>query len=169
MSSVQFEYDIPCDEYIAASLLYYKLNLSQGARIRRAFRGIWWVFAGVALIIFGCRDRTSDFASLLFAIIGAWLAWAGAGSFFLRHFYRRAYRQSELAGQHYKADVGNEGFEVRGESVTWRVEWPGVKLKAEDERVFMIYGARTVFIFGKKYLNAGQQEELRRLSGLARA
>ena len=48
------------------------------------------------------------------------------------------------------------------------VQWQGIGLKGENEKVFMICSTGgTIFMFGKKYLTDEQQQELRRLSGLA--
>ena len=67
----------------------------------------------------------------------------------------------------FKADVDENGFEVKGDLCEWRVKWLGVKLKGEDERVFIFTSGGTIFTFGKKYLNSEQQQELRKLSGIA--
>jgi len=167
MNSLTFEYEIPREEYVAASRLYYRLKTDRRGRLWRSLRAIWWVSAGIILILLGCREAASDLVSLVLVIIGAWWAYAGMASFFHRAYYGRAYRRSGLAGQRYKVDLNEEGFEVSGEMLAWRVKWPGVKFKGEDELAFVLVSAGTVFIFGKKYLDAGQQQELRRLSGLA--
>jgi len=62
--------------------------------------------------------------------------------------------------------VSDDGFDVAGDTCTWRVRWQGVRLKAENKRVFMFCSYGTIFIFGKQYLANEQQEELRRLGGL---
>lgn len=75
-------------------------------------------------------------------------------------------KTSGLIGRKYAADVNADGFEVNGQEWGWRVKWPGVRDKGEDERVFMFYAANTLFIIGKKYLSEDQQKELRQLAKL---
>jgi hypothetical protein len=72
-----------------------------------------------------------------------------------------------LAGKKFQAEVNEEGFEVVGDLRSWRVQWAGVSLKGENEHAFVLYSVGTVFMFGKKYLAAEQQQELRRLAALA--
>lgn len=74
---------------------------------------------------------------------------------------------SDLAGKSFEANVSEDGFEVTGDQCGWRVRWPGVSVKGENEQVFSLYSHGILFIFGKKYLNTEQQEHLRRLSGMA--
>jgi len=93
--------------------------------------------------------------------------YSAVASLFPARYFRRAYLESDLAGKSFNADVGEDGFEVTGDQCSWRVRWPGVRVKGENEQVFMLYSHGTMFIFGKKYLNSEQQEHLRRLSGLA--
>jgi hypothetical protein len=62
--------------------------------------------------------------------------------------------------------MGEDYFEVVGEFCTWRIKWPGVSLKGENNDVFVFYAENYVFIFGKKYLNNAEQDELRRLIGI---
>jgi len=71
-----------------------------------------------------------------------------------------------VVGKRFKAAVDEDGFEVTGDQCSWRVRWPGVRVKGENEQVFMLHSHGT-FIFEKKYLNTQQQEHLRRVSGLA--
>ena len=81
--------------------------------------------------------------------------------------FLRAYQRSELAGKRFQAEIDVDGFDVTGPLNSWRVRWEGVRLKGEDERVFVLSSGGTLFMFGKKYLSNEQQDELRRLSGLA--
>jgi hypothetical protein len=90
----------------------------------------------------------------------------GVGNFFPARHFRRAFHGAGLAGKKFKADVNEDGFEVTGDVCSWRIRWPGVQLKGEDERVIMLSSGGTIFMFGKKYLNNEQIQELRRLSGL---
>lgn len=76
-----------------------------------------------------------------------------------------------MAGKRFKADVNEDGFEVTGDLCSWHVRWLRVRPKGENERVFIftLYPEGTIFMFGKRYLNDEQQQELRRLSGLERS
>ena len=71
-----------------------------------------------------------------------------------------------FVGKSFQADADENGFHITGEFFEWRVKWPAVRLKGEDERVFMFVAGGTVYIFGKKFLSSDQQQELRRISGL---
>ena len=71
-----------------------------------------------------------------------------------------------MAGKRFRADVGEDGIEVADDVCSRKVRWPGVKLNGENEHIFVFYAPDTIFMFGKKYLNDEQQEELRKLSGL---
>jgi hypothetical protein len=77
------------------------------------------------------------------------------------------YPKSEVIGKKFQADIHSDGFEVKGKSCSWQVPWSGVSLKAERERVFMLYVEGTIFMFGKKYLTDEQQNELRKLASFA--
>jgi hypothetical protein len=78
----------------------------------------------------------------------------------------RSVPESRTGGKTFKADLSEEGFEVSGDECNWRVRWRGVRVKGENESVLVLYGANTVFIFGKKYLSHEQQQEFRKLAGL---
>ena len=65
--------------------------------------------------------------------------------------------------------MNGDGFELAEEFCNWRVQWSAVHLKGENERAFILCSYGTIFMFGKKYLTADQQEELRKLSGLVAA
>jgi hypothetical protein len=162
---MHFEYEITADEYAASQILLSQLGGAR-TRIRSA---VIWILAGVFLILVAWNERVVNWASVLLAAIGAWWIYAAVASLFLARYFRRAYRGAEVAGKRFIADVNEDGFEVKGESCTWRVQWAGVRRKGEDSQVFMLYSQGTVFMFGKKYLSTEQQEELRRLSGLSHA
>jgi len=91
---------------------------------------------------------------------------AGIQMLYPTRYFRRAYRSFEFVGKSFQADADENGFHITGEFFEWRVKWPAVRLKGEDERVFMFVAGGTVYIFGKKFLSSDQQQELRRISGL---
>jgi hypothetical protein len=159
---MHFEYEITADEFVACQLLYYKLS---GGR-KRVERAAGWIVAGLALIFIAWHERFLDSAQIILTAIGAWWIYSGVASFFPARYFRRAYPSSGCAGKRFTADANEDGFEVMGDLYSWRVRWPGVRLKGENERVFMLYSQGTIFMFGKTYLNNEQQQELRRLSGL---
>lgn len=163
LMSMRFEYEITVDDFVAAQLLYYRL--SEGRKqIERAFV---WIVGGLFFCLVAWDEGHLSWAILLLAAIGIWWIWAGLVGLFPRWWFRRGYRESGLAGKRYRAEVCEEGFEVTGDVCTWRVRWQGAQVKGENKRVFVFYGANTIFIFGKKYLTGDQQEELRRLSGIS--
>jgi len=159
-----FEYEITADGYAAAQSLYYRMC---GDR-KHIQMQIGWILAGSFFIVVAWNERPFDWAEFLLAAVGAWWIYAGIVNLFLpaRHF-RRAYAASELAGKKFKVDVNEDGFDVAGDTCSWRVKWQGVRFKGENERVFMFYSYGTVFMFGKQYLTNEQQRELRSLSGLS--
>jgi YcxB-like protein len=170
MSSLQFQYEIPVDEYVAAQLLYHKLRGAQPAD-RRA---MWWILLGAALLVAAFTARPSAWTStdlsavplILCAAFGISWIYGGVRILFPSRYFRRAYRSSDLADKSYNAEMNENGFHVAGEFCEWSVKWPAVQVKGESKRVFILYAANTIFIFGKKFLSSEQQEELRRLSGL---
>ena len=56
-----------------------------------------------------------------------------------------------FAGKKFAADVSEDGFEACvGDLCSWRVRWPAVREKGENDRVFMLYSGSTVFSVWKK-------------------
>jgi len=159
---MHFEYEITVDEFVASQLLYSKLKLGR----KRTERAVQWVIAGLLFIAIGWSERPPTLGSFLVASIGVLCFYYAARYPFPTGYFRRAYRSAGMNGKKFKADVNEEGFEVTGDLCAWRIRWAGVQLKGEDERVFMFYAANTIFMFGKKYLNKEEEQELRRLSGL---
>jgi hypothetical protein len=160
---MRFEYEITADQFVASQLLYYKLS---GGRKHRE-RAARWILAGIMLIAIAWSEWSFNLSPILLALIGAALIYSAVRSLFLTRYFRRQYPKSDLAGKRFVAIVSEDGFEVTGDQCGWRVRWPGVRVKGENEEVFTLYSHSTLFIFGKKYLNTEQQEDLRSLSGLA--
>jgi hypothetical protein len=166
MTNMHFEYEITVDEYVAAQLLYQKLCNSR-ERIRR---GVWWLLVGLLFIVvawnIAWNEKVLDLGPFLLGAVGGWWVYAGVVNLFPARYLRGQYQKAELAGKTFKADLSEEGFEVSGDECNWRVRWRGVRVKGENESVLVLYGANTVFIFGKKYLSHEQQQEFRKLAGL---
>jgi hypothetical protein len=163
---MHFEYEITADQFVAARLLYYKLS---GGRKHRE-RAAQWILAGVMLVAVAWSERSFNLSPILLALLGAALIYSAVRSLFLTRYFRRQYPKSDLTGKRFEANVSEDGFEVTevtGDQCGWRIRWPGVRVKGENEQVFTLYSHGILFIFGKKYLNTEQQEHLRRLSGLA--
>jgi hypothetical protein len=158
---MQFQYEIPADEYVAAQTLYLQLTIN-----RRATRGIFWVLLGSSFIALAVSGVESWLESLPLACLGAWWIYVGFVRLFPGWYFRRAYPKSSVVGKSYNAGVNQDGFDVSGDEVSWTIKWASVKVKGENASVFIFYAANTIFIFGKKFLNAAQQQELRQLSGL---
>jgi hypothetical protein len=161
---MQFEYEITANDYLDATLLYWKLKFGH-KQVRRA---AFWILVGVFFILVGSRTDCDLAAGVLLAALGAWWIVCGLRIIFPQSYIYRAYRKADLAGRKFKADINEEGFAVTGEYEAWRIQWPGVRIKGENEHLFVFYpGGGTLFIFGKMYLSSEQQSELRRMSGLA--
>lgn len=170
MDSLQFQYDIPVEQFVAAQVLYHKLQKTG----RRIGRPVFWILLGAVLVVLVFTVRQSAWAAtdasavplIIGLVFGVMWIYGGIRMLLPSRHFRRAYQSSGLAGKVYKAEADESGFHVAGELHEWNVKWPGVQLKGEDERVFIFYAANTIFIFGKKFLTGEQQEELRRLSGM---
>jgi hypothetical protein len=160
---MNFEYEITVDEYVSSQILCHKLS---GGRKRTRSAAVGWILGGVCLILVAWNQGVLNWPTVLLAAVGAWLIYAGVASFFPTCYFRRGYHKTELAGQMFKADVNENGFEVTGDLRRWYVQWPAVRLKGENARVFIFYTPSTIFMFGKKYLSDEQQKELRKLCGL---
>jgi hypothetical protein len=159
---MHFEYEITADQFVASQLLYHKLSggRKHGERVQ-------WILAGIIFVAVAWSERSLNLTPILLALIGTWCIFSAVASLFPARYFRRAYHKSDMDGKRFNADVGEDGFEITGDQCSWRVRWPGVRVKGENEQVFLLYSHGTMFIFGKKYLNGEQQEHLRRLSGLA--
>jgi hypothetical protein len=160
---MHFEYEISMDEYVASQVLYLKLTRN---RLRFYQNPLTWIMVGTFFILIAWAQKALNWAPILLTLIGGYWIYAGLVNLFPARYFRGKYAKSEFWGKRFSSDVKEDGFEVVAEQCAWRIPWRGVKVKGENEAVFVFYSANTVFSFGKKYLNEPQQEELRRLSGL---
>ncbi|HWZ55790.1 MAG TPA: YcxB family protein [Verrucomicrobiae bacterium] len=147
---------------MAGQLLYHRLTTGN----KHIKTGLIWTASGIFLALVAVREKLVDLSPILLAGIGVWWVWAGIACFFPARYLRRAYAKQRLAGELYRADVNEDGFEVVGKFRSWRVQWPGVLLKGENQDMFVFFASNTIFIFGKKYLNLEQQAELRKFAAL---
>ena len=159
---MNFEYEIGADEFVASQLLYDKLRRGR----KRIELAVYSILAGLVCVVIAWNEWSHNWAPILLALVGASWIYSGAVGLFPAWYCRRAYPKSEVAGRSFKADVSEKGFEVTGDLCSRQVQWPGVRLKGENEQVFMLYSSGTIFMFGKKYLSSEQQQYLRKLSGL---
>lgn len=158
--NMEFNYEIPADEYAAANVLYYKAS-HKGTQIGRVLR---WIFSGLVFILVAVF-RSAEFGQILLILAGAFFIYVGVLIFSQASRYRRAYPQSGLAGKTYRAEMDEQGFTVSGNLCRWQVPWNEARLKGEDKLVFMFSGKGTIFIFGKKFLSEEQQAWIRRFVG----
>ena len=159
---MHFEYEIGQEEYVASSLLYLKLTRSRSYLQWALFS----IFGGLLFVMVAWSKAPFGWVELLLMLVGLWWLYAGFLNLFPARHYRQAYRKADLAGKKFTADVNAQGFEVIGELCSWKVQWPGVRFKGENDKVIILCSAGTVFMFGKKYLSGPQQQELRNLAGL---
>jgi len=155
--TMQFDYEVPIDEYAAGQVLYYKAR-SKGVFVRQA---LLWMSLGVFFALLAGFRWGADWLRILLLPIAAYFFYLGIANLFPTRYCRRYYPKSGMAGKNYSAEVDENGFLVRGDECSWRVLWPEVRLKGEDNRVFMFNGKGTIFIFGKKYLTDEQQKAIR--------
>ncbi len=158
---MHFEYEIAADDYVAGQLLYHKHTPSRKHTEGVVAQGL----AGLFFLVVAWNERRISWSVVLISAFGVWWIYGALASLFVARHFRRAYKKSELAGRKFQADVDADAIEVRDDLFSWRVRWPGVRLKAENDQMFMLYAAGTIFMFGKKYLTEAQQLELRRLCG----
>jgi hypothetical protein len=159
---MQFDYEIPVEEYAAAQVLYYKA-CTKGQLVKQAFG---WVLCGLFFVLTAAFRWAADWPPILLLLTGVWFIYGGIRMLFPTRHYRRYYPQSGLAGKRYHAELDENGFSVSGDACSWRVLWTEALLKGEDKRVFMFSGKGTVFIFGKKYLTEDQQNAIRQLAAV---
>ena len=160
---MQFEYEITANDYLDATLLYWKLRFGHKQVRRAAFS----ILVGVFFILVASRPDCDLAAGVLLAALGALWVVGGVRIIFPQSYIYREYRKSGLAGKKFKAELNAESFEVTGEYEAWWIQWRAVRHKGENQRVFVFYPeGGTLFIFGKTYLSSEQQSQLRRMSGL---
>jgi hypothetical protein len=159
---MQFDYEIPVEEYAAAQVLYYKA-CAKGQHLKRA---LGWMLLGLFFVLIAVFRWAPDWPPILLLLTGAWFIYAAIAILFPRRHYRRYYPASGLAGKNYHAELDDDGFSVIGDGCSWRVPWAEALLKGEDNRVFMFSGKGTIFIFGKKFLTDQQQQEIRQFAAM---
>jgi len=157
---MQFEYEIPVEEYSAAQVLYYKA-WSKGQVFKRALA---YIVLGLFYVLIAITRWAPDWPPILVLFTGALFIYSGIATLFPARHHRRYYFQSDLTGKKYRTEVDQSGFSVNGDGCSWRVLWTEALHKGEDDRVFMFSGKGTIFIFGKKYLTAEQQQTLRQFA-----
>jgi hypothetical protein len=159
---MQFDYEIPVDEYAAGQVLYYRAY-AKGRLVKRA---LGWVLLGLFFVFISAFRWVVDWGPILLLLTGTWFIYGGITSLFPTRYYRRAYPESGLAGKNYHTELDENGFSVTGDSCSWRVLWTEARLKGENKRVFMFNAKGTVFIFGKKYLTDDQQKDIREFAAM---
>jgi len=161
---MQFEYEITVDDYVACQLLYYKLSVGRQRIVKRA---VSWTILGFLCIVVALSEQVLNWMPILLAVTGALWVYGGVRTFFPARYFRRIYPSTKLTGKRFFASADQEGIQITGEHASWRVQWAGVTLRAENERAFMLHSdeTATIFMFGKCYLTDGQQQELRTLAG----
>jgi hypothetical protein len=160
---MQFDYEIPVEEYAAAQALYYKA-CANGKVLKQA---LGWVVLGSFFVLVAAFKWAADWPLVLLFLTGGWFIYGGIRMLFPTRHYRRYYPQSGLAGKKYHAELDETGFSVSGDGCSWRVLWTDALLKGEDDRVFMFSGKGTIFIFGKQYLTEEQQKAVRQLAAVS--
>jgi hypothetical protein len=158
---MEFRYEITIEEYVAGQSLYRKLS----GRREIVRSSVTWIVFGVFVFIVARSQPFFGWLAFLMSCLGLYWVYLGILTLYPARFFRRTYGKSGLGGASYSAELDANGFQVAGDLYTWKVLWPGVKVKGEDKLVFVLYAANTIFIFGKNYLTPQQQEEVRTLAG----
>jgi hypothetical protein len=159
---MQFDYEIPVDEYAAAQMLYYRAY-GKGKLFKRA---LGRVLLGLFFVLIAVSRWVVDWGPILLLLTGTWFICGGIASLFPTRYFRRAHPESGLAAKKYHAELDENGFSVTGDSCSWRVLWTEVLLKGENKCVFMFNAKATIFIFGKQYLTDEQQKEIRQFAAM---
>lgn len=155
---MQFNYEIPANEYVAAQMLYYKGKFAK--------RGLGWLLLGLFFLLIAVSRWVVDWGPILLLLTGIWFIYGGLISLFPTRYYRRAYTESGLAGKKYHAELDENGFSVAGDSCTWQVLWTEVPLRGENKCVFMFSAKGVIFMFGKQYLTDEQHKDIRRFAAM---
>src|SRR5205807_4328099 len=66
--SMQFEYEIPVDEYVASQVLYFQLSTGR----KRIRSGLAWILEGAILIFVALNGDVLNWPKILLLPIGAW-------------------------------------------------------------------------------------------------
>lgn len=159
---MQFDYEIPIDEYAAAQLLYHTAR----DKTRLIRRGLFWVLVGLFFVLIAVTRWVADWGPVLLFLAGGSYVYGGLNNIFPTRHFRRAYPELEFSGKTYHAELDQDAFSVTGDSCSWRALWTEVRLKGENKLVFMFFAKSTIFIFGKKYLTDEQQKEIRRFAAM---
>jgi hypothetical protein len=159
---MQFDYEIPADEYAAAQMLYYRAY-GKGKFFKWA---LGRVLLGLLFVLIAVSLWVVDWGPILLLLTGTWFICGGITSLFPARYFRRAYPESGLAGKKYHAELDENGFSVTGDSCSWSVPWTEVHLKGENKCVFMFNAKATVFMFGKQYLTNEQQKNIRQFAAM---
>ena len=113
---MNFDYEIPVEEYAAAQVLYSKA-CGKGQVLKQA---IGWVLLGLFFVLIAVFRWAADWAPILLLLTGVWFIYGGIRMLFPTRHYRRYYPQSGLAGKKYHAELDENGFSVSGDACSWR-------------------------------------------------
>lgn len=155
-NTMQFEYEITADDYVAAQMLCHKLTYPH----KRIPPGVVWILSGFFLLVVVWNEKVQVFSHALLLLIGVWWIYGGVITFFPGRHYRKFYAATGLAGEKFMVDATEEGLSVKGNAESWQLKWAAVRSKGEDDHIFVLC-AGTIFMFGKQYLSRDQQEELK--------
>ena len=144
---MHFEYEITADQFVASQLLYHKLS---GSR-KHGERAVQWILAGIIFVAIAWSERSLNWTPILLELIGTLWIYSAVASLFPARYFRRAYPKSDLAGKSFKADVGEDGFEVRGDQCSWRVRWPGVRERRKRAGLHALFTRYDVHIRKKVF------------------
>ena len=106
---MHFEYEITPEEYIAAQILYHKVNQDR-TRLRWIAYSFFTAFLCVAW-----SDNHFGWPQFFLVITGVLWIYVGFSNLFPPFLYRhfnRAYKGADLAGKKFQTDMGEDGFEV---------------------------------------------------------
>jgi hypothetical protein len=163
---MEFEYEVSADDYVDATILYYKLN----RRGLGAGNGKLFILGGLLLTV-GLIERARGISPLILVVIAAFTIWIGIVGVFpglsSRRNYRKHYQEWGIKGRKYRADVNEGGLNITGDEATWSRPWADISSKGENKQLFVFYSRGTLFIFAKRYLTDEQQQALRNLIGLS--
>jgi hypothetical protein len=161
--SVEFEYEINADDFASGMTLYQKKV--GGFRYRLAY-----ILIGTALILLPIvvrHNNGSEIDAPWFTIaFGIVFLCCGIATLFYSSRVRRTYGNSEIASQRYNAVLTENGVDVSGPNRHWQFGWTVVKIRAENETLFIFSDTSVVFIFAKRYLTSEQMAQVRQLGKL---
>jgi hypothetical protein len=163
LSTMQISYSLSFQDFLDVQKLNAKRNL--WSRIRwgstyyvNPLLGLLILIATIILLIW--NSNLIDDLAVCVIVGSALILQPFVNRFRLKQIYKRA----RTSSKNFTLDFDPDSIRSKGEHSISELKWTGVKRWAEDEKLFLIYLAKTrFFTVPKRCCTSGQIEELRSL------